>query len=388
MKNKKNKPTLKSIHDFFEHPDNVWGYLVQAVILVMIFGSVAMTILEFFYGKYFGKHMGIFHAANSVILVVFTVEYILRLVSAPKKWRFVRKPANIVDLVAIAPNYIELILPFFIPTQELRILRLLRLSRLLRVLKLFEYNRLIKKVFVFKDSILEVIFPVLLIFAALKGIIWFLEVHDLWFTPPDLTNLLGTMGSALGIILSQKIAVSYSKFLGIEETITNIYGKLRSLSIILDHHRPKTGQKAVSQWAAAFLSILKNPQANNLELHIADRQLYKTIATVEPETADLAMLYGDISKDATYCLSKKTRITPRVYDILLHQVTVLYILLLAALLPGMVGLGAVLVATCLLYGMYELTEDLDTILGGKHNLISINVNELELLAESEAKNAM
>lgn len=88
------------------------------------------------------------------------------------------------------------------------------------------------------------------------------------------------------------------------------------------------------------------------------------------------MLCGEITKDASFCLSKKTRITPKAYDTLLHQATMLYLLLIAIFIPGITGMISVIVATYILYGMYQLTQDLDSILGGEHNLINVDMSEL------------
>ena len=67
---------------------------------------------------------------------LFTVEYVLRVYSARKRWRYVRSFFGIVDLVAVIPGYISL---FFVGTQYLLVIRSLRLLRVFRVLKLARY---------------------------------------------------------------------------------------------------------------------------------------------------------------------------------------------------------------------------------------------------------
>jgi len=67
-------------------------------------------------------------AAEVVIVAVFSVEYLLRLLVAPRKLAFVLSFQGIVDLLAIAP--------FFVLGFDARWVRALRLLRLLRLLKL------------------------------------------------------------------------------------------------------------------------------------------------------------------------------------------------------------------------------------------------------------
>lgn len=383
----KNNKRLEKIHDFFEHPSNIWAYLVQIILFALIFISAGMSFIEFYYPALFNQYKLQLEIVNHVILAAFTIEYVLRLVFAPKKLAFIKKPMNIVDFLAIAPNYIELILPLFINTEEVRVLRvvrLLRLSRLLRTLKIFEYSKFLNKVFVFQNTISEAIFPVLLIFTVIRCLVWILETEHLWVATPDLSSLFGTMGFALGIILAQKITVSYSKFLDIEQTIVGIYGKLRLVSLILDKKGKDLGKNTVSLWTKSFLNILTDPKADNALIHQVDKKLYGVISKIEKEPADLTMLFGDISKDAAYCLSKKIRLTPKAYDVLLHQATILYLVLMALFIPGIVGLVSVLIATYLLYGMYELTEDFDSILGGPHNLINVEMTEIKSLINVKA----
>ena len=88
------------------------------------------------------EHEG--HPALYVIevacIIVFTIEYVVKLVTARRRVEFVRQPMNLIDIAAIVPFYIELIIVAAsggnngnVPTG---LLRLFRLFRVFRVLKL------------------------------------------------------------------------------------------------------------------------------------------------------------------------------------------------------------------------------------------------------------
>lgn len=70
--------------------------------------------------------------------LLFTVEYLLRLASVNQPLRYMRSAYGIIDLVAILPTYLSVLLP---GAQSLLVVRLLRLLRVFRVLKLAEYLR-------------------------------------------------------------------------------------------------------------------------------------------------------------------------------------------------------------------------------------------------------
>lgn len=72
--------------------------------------------------------------AESMIVVVFTVEYLLRVFLSEKKLRFIFSFYGLIDLLAILPFYLALGLDF-------RSLRIFRLARLALLLKLFRYNK-------------------------------------------------------------------------------------------------------------------------------------------------------------------------------------------------------------------------------------------------------
>lgn len=71
-----------------------------------------------------------------VITVLFTIEYILRIVCVKNKWHYILSFNGIIDFLSIAPFYVGL---FFPQTHYFVIIRLLRLLRVFRVFNLLHY---------------------------------------------------------------------------------------------------------------------------------------------------------------------------------------------------------------------------------------------------------
>jgi voltage-gated potassium channel len=74
-------------------------------------------------------------------VVIFTVEYVVRLWNAKRKLKFLFSPFGLIDLIAILPFY----LPYLI-AMDLRMIRILRLSRLFRVVKIGRYSKSLRLV--------------------------------------------------------------------------------------------------------------------------------------------------------------------------------------------------------------------------------------------------
>lgn len=68
--------------------------------------------------------------------ILFTLEYVLRLVSVQRPLRYALSFFGVVDLLAIIPTYLSLLVP---GSQYLLVIRILRLLRIFRILKLGEY---------------------------------------------------------------------------------------------------------------------------------------------------------------------------------------------------------------------------------------------------------
>lgn len=372
------------IYNFLENPRGRWAWFVQMIIFSLIIVSVILVGLEFWNRPFFLAYENDFKTANVIILGVFTVEYLLRLITAPQRIKFVIKPLNIIDFLAIAPNYLELILPIFINTTELRVFRLIRLlrfARSLRLLKVLKYDSIVKKVFHYKETILQAITPVLLFFAITKVLIIYLEMRGWWIKDTNLNELFGIIGFALGIILAEKINMTHDKFFFVENALSRMYATLRTLEHIIDRLNKGKGTQAVKTWTVIFIKLLNDPKSDNYLIQQANEALYKKIALVESKPADVHNYFLQLIEDAEFCLSKKSHLTPKAYDTLLHQATLLYLVLIAIFIPGFTGFISVIVAAYVLYGMYYLTQDMDTIIKGEYNLINVRTTLLEHLVE-------
>jgi len=373
------------IYNFLEYPATTPAKLFQALIYLLIIVSIAITVVEFWNQSLYNRHAVLFQYADYLILGVFTAEYVAKLAAAPKRLRFLVRPMSIVDFLAIAPALVSLALPLVANTTQLRILRFLRLLRAARTLRVLRLLRIefFGKFLRYNNTVLQAITPILVLFALLKAGVWVLEWLGFWFSDVNLGELFAIIGFALGIILAQKVAATYDKFLQVEEEVVRLTATLYALADIVERVQPGKADPVIRQWAAAFQAALHNPKAEMLDMQEANRKLHNLLAECESGPAELAMKYASLMESVGHLLYKKNQRTPRPYDSLLQQATVTYLIMLVSFIPGWTGMLSVIVAAYVLYGMYNLTQDLDSILGGEFRLISINTAALQRFAAAK-----
>lgn len=108
------------------------GRAFDIVLLVAILASVAVVLLESTPG--FDRRLLVSLEVGFTIL--FTIEYILRIISVRRPIRYMTSFYGIVDLLAVLPTYISLLIP---GAQYFLVIRILRLLRVFRILKLGAY---------------------------------------------------------------------------------------------------------------------------------------------------------------------------------------------------------------------------------------------------------
>jgi voltage-gated potassium channel len=117
--------------------DTPAGKVFDVALLVAIGLSVLAVMLESV-GSIEARHGDSLRAAEWVITLLFSVEYLLRLACVGRPLRYASSFFGLVDLLAILPTYLSLILP---GSQSLLVIRSLRLLRVFRVFKLARFLR-------------------------------------------------------------------------------------------------------------------------------------------------------------------------------------------------------------------------------------------------------
>ena len=121
-------------HTFFDS-DSPRVRMFDKILIVAILLSVLTVTLESVQDIR-RHHEQALHTLDWGLTLLFSVEYLLRLLSAPRPLRYARSFYGLVDLMAILPQYLALIFP---QSRFLTSIRLLRLLRMFRVFKLTRY---------------------------------------------------------------------------------------------------------------------------------------------------------------------------------------------------------------------------------------------------------
>ncbi|MCZ6917878.1 MAG: ion transporter [Gemmatimonadetes bacterium] len=111
------------------------GKAFDVGLIFVILTSVAVVMLESIEAVRleFGSQLA---AAEWVFTVLFTIEYVLRLSCIGRQMRYATSFFGLVDLLAVIPTYLSLLLP---GAQFFLVIRLVRILRVFRVLKLVHY---------------------------------------------------------------------------------------------------------------------------------------------------------------------------------------------------------------------------------------------------------
>ena len=122
-------------HEVIFEADTPAGKAFDLALLACILLSVVAVLLESV-APIRAQYGAQLRAAEWTFTVLFTVEYIARLVSVGRPWAYMSSPFGVIDLLAILPTYLSLIVP---GSQSLLVIRALRMLRIFRILKLVQF---------------------------------------------------------------------------------------------------------------------------------------------------------------------------------------------------------------------------------------------------------
>jgi voltage-gated potassium channel len=178
-----NKHTWRiKLHEIIYEADTPTGKLFDVVLLIAILASIILVMLESI-NSFDEKYHAFLDIAEWIITILFTIEYILRIVSVKLPIKYVLSFYGIIDLLSTIPKYISL---FLGGTQALIALRALRLLRVFRILKLARYlgasNQLANAIKASKAKIAVFLFAVLIAAVIFGTIMYMVEGEENGFT--------------------------------------------------------------------------------------------------------------------------------------------------------------------------------------------------------------
>lgn len=158
------------------HPDEGdtrWDKIINSFLITVIVLNVLAVILETVESIHLA-HKKFFHDFDTVSVIIFSIEYALRVWSAnyhdkykhsiKGRIKYIFSVGAIIDLIAILPWYLQA----FLGGLDLRMLRMFRLTRILRLFRLTAYTKSARMIFnIFKtrfnDLMLSFILTIFLI---------------------------------------------------------------------------------------------------------------------------------------------------------------------------------------------------------------------------------
>lgn len=132
---KPNPSWQHKLHQIIYEADTPAGKLFDVVLLFVILLSILLVVLESV-EQIGAKYFVLLDTLEWIITILFTLEYVARIICVKKPSAYIFSFYGIIDLLSTIPKYLSL---FVVGTHSLVAIRALRLLRVFRILKLTRY---------------------------------------------------------------------------------------------------------------------------------------------------------------------------------------------------------------------------------------------------------
>ncbi len=188
----------KKIHEVIYGTHTPAGKLFDIILLIVIVYSIIIVMLESVPWIDENYH-NFLNISEWIVTILFTLEYILRIISIRRPKTYIFSFFGIVDLLSTLPKYLSIL---FVGSQYLTAFRALRLLRVFRILKLARFvgasNNLARALSSSRTKILVFVFFIIVISVLLGTVMYIIEgpehgfnsiPHSVYWTIVTLTTV-------------------------------------------------------------------------------------------------------------------------------------------------------------------------------------------------------
>ena len=174
--------TRKRLYEIVFRTNTRAGKQFDVVLLWVILFSVIVVMLESI-PEYGANYSNLFFTLEWCLTIIFTIEYITRILISPKPLRYIFSFWGFIDLLSIFPTYFSLFISGYHYLLVLRIFRLLRVFRVLKLVRFMSEAQMLLKAL--KSSLYKIsifLFSVIAIVTFLGTTMYVVEGGKVGFT--------------------------------------------------------------------------------------------------------------------------------------------------------------------------------------------------------------
>lgn len=188
----------EKLHEVIYGTHTQAGKIFDIALLILIVYSVIIVMLESL-PRYDVKYHNFFDISEWIVTILFTIEYILRIICINKPKKYIFSFFGIIDLLSTIPKYLSY---FVVGSQYITAFRALRLLRVFRILKLVRFvgesNNLLRALRASRTKIFVFVFFVLIVAVLLGTVMYLVEgpehgfksiPHSIYWTIVTLTTV-------------------------------------------------------------------------------------------------------------------------------------------------------------------------------------------------------
>jgi len=352
---------------FLDEPATKMARLFSSLLLMLIYLTVFQVVIQERYPKVFLDLEFYFNFFEGFVLLIFTVEYLIRVFYSKNRIKYIFSFYGVIDALAVIPSILGFLGTDITDVLWLRVIKVFRIVRALKFVKL-------------RNSIGGIsgrLLPYIATAIAFKGVTVMLEAQEWW---PEINNLnivISVVGFALAVLLGTKLSVVNSRIYAIEDAVCRIAGALR------DMQNQGNIKNDLLVWSTQLESTLKSSVKKKSELVREMREQTDILEEKLERSGIGGPNTAGFHRDVAYLLHRTTAQTPPAYEMFLKHVTTAYTLVVIFAVPGLTGLLTCILLVYVLGGMYFLIDDMDNPLDyGANSFIDVRLDALEFYNRS------